>query len=93
MRIPILMSHGIDPFNEIPLTVEHFARLMKIAKDMGFESINYDDLERWQKGEANPAKHPIMIDFDHPAKSIRYEINDILKDLGFREIYLLIPAL
>ena len=83
MRIPVLMCHGIDPFWCIPLTVEHFARLMKIAKGLGFESINYDDLERWQNDEACPTKHPIIIDFDHPVKSIRYEVNDILKDVGF----------
>ena len=84
VRIPILMSHGIVTSGEKTLTVEQFRNLMKIAKDMGFESINYDDLYNWQQGKGNLPKHPIMIDFDHPERSILHEIKDVMKEFGFK---------
>ena len=79
------MCHGVSPPDqEQPLTVEHFDVLMGIAAEMGFESINYDDLESWRKGNASLPNRPIMIDFDHPWKSIRYEMKSVLDRYGFK---------
>ena len=51
MRIPITMCHGNQPTPEDkPLTAEHFDRLMKIAAELQFQSINYDELAAWRAG-------------------------------------------
>ena len=89
MRIPITMCHGIRPTpggaaTPHALPVEHFDRLMKIAADMGFESISYNDLATWRDGSAALPQHPIMIDFDHPVKSMRHEVSNILDRYGFK---------
>ena len=88
MRIPITMCHGIRPTGSAtaphPLTAEHFDRLMKIAADMGFTSINYDDLAAWRAGSATLPERPIMIDFDHPVRSMRYEVFNTLSRYGFK---------
>ncbi len=46
MRIPITMCHGIRPTAagalSNPLPEERFDLLMRIAAEMGFQSINYD---------------------------------------------------
>ena len=55
MRIPITMCHGIRPDGDRPLTVEHLDRLVGIAREMGFESIDYDDLAAWRDGTADRA--------------------------------------
>ena len=79
MRIAITMCHGIRPtgsgMTPHPLAAEHLDRLMKIAAEMGFTSIDYDDLEAWREGSATLPEHPIMIDFDHPVRSMRYEVS------------------
>jgi len=80
MKIPITMCHGITTC----LTVERFDCLMGIAAELGFESINYDDLEAWRDDRTELPERPIMIDCDHPTKSMRYEMNDILSRYGFR---------
>ena len=84
MRIPVTMCHGISLKSpDKPLTAEHFDRLMKIAAEMGFASIHYDDLEAWRsRGGALPER-PILIDVDHPVRSVRYEIHDVLSRHGF----------
>lgn len=88
MRIPITMCHGIRTTTSEalpnPLSAEHFDSLMKIAADMGFESINYDDLEAWREGSITLPERPIMIDFDHPVRSLRYEVLETLERYGFR---------
>ena len=85
MRIPITMCHGIQPNPaDKPLTAEHFDRLMKIAADLQFQSINYDDLAAWRTGAGELPDRSIMIDFDHPVRSMRYEIHDVLDRYGFR---------
>ena len=88
MRIPITMCHGIRPAGSAlapnPLTADHFDRLMKIASDMGFTSINYDALASWRAGSATLPERPIMIDFDHPVRSMRYEVFDTLNRYGFK---------
>ena len=88
MRIPITMCHGIRPTGSgtipNPLPAAHFDRLMKIASDMGFESINYNDLAAWREGSGALPQHPIMIDFDHAVTSMRYEVSVILDRYGFK---------
>lgn len=79
MRIPITMCHGING-GDYPLTVEHLDLLTGIARAMGFESIDYDRLEAWRQGGDLP-EQPIMFDFDHPVKSMRYEIHEVLARL------------
>ena len=82
MRIPITMCHGINPEGEFPLTVQHLDALVAIAAELGFESIGYDQLDAWRRGGEVP-RRPIMFDFDHPAKSMRYEIHETLSRYGY----------
>src|SRR5262245_2102815 len=91
VRIPIHMSHGID---RIPrptsatgrqsLSAAEFDALYRIAHDMGYETIGYDDLEKWRNGTGPLPRRPLMIDFDHPTITMRYEVNDIMRRYGFR---------
>lgn len=91
VKIPIHMSHGVD---RVPtptsangrktLTAEGMDALYRIARDMGFESIGYDDLERWRAGLGALPRRPMMIDFDHPTITMRYEVNDIMQRYGYR---------
>ena len=85
MRIPITMSHGTDqiPGQRNPLTQEHFAQLVAIAHELGFQSITYDALAAWlRRGGALPER-PIMFDFDHPMKSMRHEVYPALERYGY----------
>jgi peptidoglycan/xylan/chitin deacetylase (PgdA/CDA1 family) len=66
------------------LSKEHFEDLVRTAAEMGFESINYDDLASWRQGDSDLPARPIMFDFDHPMKSMRYEVNDVLAAYGYR---------
>lgn len=76
MRIPITMIHGFDPT---------FGTWMSMAAEMGFESISYDDLAAWWAGAgAGLPARPIMVDFDHPTRSIRYGCFEILERYGLR---------
>jgi len=87
MRIPITMCHGVrDEAGNSGLifSQEHFDSLMSIAADIGFKSINYDDLAAWCAHTAELPDRPIMIDFDHPYKSIRYECFEVLERYGFK---------
>ncbi len=88
MRIPITMCHGIEqegypPQIPHPLRAERLVELMKIARDMGFESISYDDLEAWRNSGTGLASRPMLIDFDHPVRSLRHEVLKILDRFGF----------
>ena len=83
VRIPITMCHGIRHDGDYPLTSDHLDRLVKIAAELNFESIDYNQLFRWfREGGKLPAR-PIMFDFDHPVKSMRYEIHDVLSKYGY----------
>ena len=84
MRIPITMCHGISLKGGKPLTQEHFDSLMSIAAELGFESVDYNDLWDWREGRGELPERPIMIDFDHPVKSMRYEIQEVLSTYGFK---------
>ena len=83
MRIPITMCHGIRTHRDKPLTVEHLDCLVGIAEEMGFESIDYDDLAAWRYGSASLPHRPIMFDFDHPVRSMRYEVREVLDRHGY----------
>lgn len=84
MRIPITMCHGISTGGERPLSEEHFDALMKIAADMGFQSITYEELAAWYDEGGELPDRPIMIDIDHPVISLRYGMLDILNRYGYR---------
>ena len=84
MRIPITMCHGISTGGETPLTAERLDTFMRIAAQMGFESVNYDDLDAWHRGGRDMPERPIMLDFDHPAISMRYGVKDVLDRYGFQ---------
>ena len=83
MRIPITMCHGIAPGGDRPLTVERLDELLNIASELGFESIGYDDLEVWRNGQGGLPERPIMLDFDHPARSMRHGVMDVLSRHGY----------
>jgi peptidoglycan/xylan/chitin deacetylase (PgdA/CDA1 family) len=82
-RIPITMCHGTRPEHRFPLPVEHFDRLIHIAADMGFTSIDYDDLAAWRAGERELPARPIMFDFDHPVQTMGREVRSVLDQYGF----------
>jgi peptidoglycan/xylan/chitin deacetylase (PgdA/CDA1 family) len=91
VRIPIHMGHGIDriprptsPTGRQSLNAAQFDVLYRIARDMGCETIGYDDLENWRNGTGTLPRRPLMIDFDHPTITMRYEVNDIMQRYGFR---------
>ena len=52
MKIPITMCHGMDEVRspDKPLTPGTFDTLISIASELGFESIDYDQLDRWRAG-------------------------------------------
>ena len=87
MRIPITMCHGVYARPEDsarPFQQDHFDRLMQIPAELGFTSINYDDLAAWRAGEKSLPARPIMIDFDHPFRSVVFECREVLDRYGFR---------
>ena len=91
VRIPITMCHGIGMMANYPLTPDHLDRLVKIAAELNFESIDYNQLFHGFEKEELPPR-PIMFDFDHPVKSMCYEIHGVLSKYGLcREICLSIP--
>jgi peptidoglycan/xylan/chitin deacetylase (PgdA/CDA1 family) len=90
MRIPITMCHGTSwqpcklKHQRNLLTAERFERYFRIAAEMGFRSISYDDLAHWRDGRADLPQRPIMFDFDHPDWSIGKVIWPIMRHFGFR---------
>lgn len=86
MRIPITMCHGVEreAQGRAPLTAEHFDGLMGIVHEMGFKSITYDDLAAWHAGQRELPTRPIMLDFDHPMKSMCREVLGTLQRYGFK---------
>ena len=76
--MPITMCHGMHPSaagalrNLLP--EERFDMLMRTAAEMGFHAINYDQLAAWRQGTSSLPERPIMIDFDHPVVSMRWDV-------------------
>ena len=85
-RIPITMCHGLRTEKQAgyPLPGEHFERLVGIARDLGFESIDYDQLHAWREAGGALPDRPIMFDFDHPDHSMRHGVHDIIARHGYR---------
>lgn len=93
LRIPITMCHGTNrgPFfspaprwrQRPPLDAAHFDGLMKIAAELGFQSISYDELAAWRAGDGALPGRPILFDFDHPNTSIYHEIWPVMRGYGF----------
>jgi peptidoglycan/xylan/chitin deacetylase (PgdA/CDA1 family) len=77
------MCHGINSQGDYPLTEDHLDTLVKIAHTMGFVSITYDDLAAWRNGTGELPGRPIMFDFDHPVKSMRYGVHEVLSRYGY----------
>ena len=82
-RIPITMCHGISDQGDYPLTETHFDQLVGIARELDFTSISYDDLAAWRDGTGELPARPIMFDFDHPVKSMRTGVQDVLNRHGY----------
>jgi len=77
------MCHGVNLDRRPPLDAEHLEACFRIASELGFESISYDDLAAWRAGQTKLPSRPIMFDFDHPARSIRQEILPLMRRFGF----------
>ncbi len=61
--------------------------MLALARELGFESIQYDQLEALMDG-AEPGtgdipKQPIMFDFDHADKTMLTEIEPLLAEYGY----------
>ncbi|MBI2191578.1 MAG: polysaccharide deacetylase family protein [Planctomycetes bacterium] len=84
MRIPITMCHGVRSDGKLPLPVEHFDRLIRVASELGFESVDYNDLAAWREGTGTLPRRPILLDFDHAVKSMRNEVHTVLSRYGYR---------
>ena len=79
VRIPITMCHGINE----RLTVERFERYLRIASELGFSTINYDQLYLWLTGAGTLPVHPLLIDVDHPVASVSTDMLPIMERYGF----------
>ena len=66
MRIPITMCHGIRDDGEKPLPVKRLDALMRVASEMGFSSITYDQFADWRDGTGTLPERPILIGFRPP---------------------------
>lgn len=85
------MCHGIDGHSPLingkkqpPLNIENFRNYFRIASEMGFTSISYDQLAAWNREEAGLPERPVMFDFDHPNKTIRHEIQPVMEERGYK---------
>jgi len=77
------MCHGIRDGGARPLTMEHLDALVMVASEMGFSSITYNQLAKWRDRNGDLPDRPIMFDFDHPVKNMRYETHDTLAKYGY----------
>lgn len=84
MRIPITMCHGTNAKREPPLDAGHLETYFRIAAELGFQSISYEELAAWRAGQAALPERPIMFDFDHPVKSIHAELAPLMARYEYR---------
>ena len=84
MRIPITMCHGISDGEDYSLSVAHLDCLMAIAAELGFESINYGQLDLWRRGQGELPARPFMFDVDHPERSVLTGVHEVLNRYGYR---------
>lgn len=78
-RIPITMCHGVTD----RLTLERFEQYLRIATELGFSTINYDQLYAWLTGAGTLPAHPLMIDVDHPVRSVPADMFPLMEQYGF----------
>lgn len=89
MRIPVIVCHGLTTatryplYPESPLSTDRMEGYLKTIFEYGFNTISYANLEKWKQGHSGLPTKPILLDFDHPAKSIHYEIFPIMQRFGF----------
>ena len=84
MRIPITMCHGTRGGGNYPLSADYLDGLMSIAAELGFESINYDQLDLWRSGKGELPPRPFMFDVDHPERSVFTDVQKVLDRYGFK---------
>jgi peptidoglycan/xylan/chitin deacetylase (PgdA/CDA1 family) len=65
------------------LTAERFEAYFRIAAELGFHSISYDQLAAWKRGVADLPDRPIMFDFDHPEGTTGRVIAPIMRRYGY----------
>ncbi|MFP6643609.1 MAG: polysaccharide deacetylase family protein [Candidatus Latescibacterota bacterium] len=82
LRIPITMCHGTRNEGDFPLSRQHFDALVGIAAQLGFSSIDYDQLAAWRADGTALPERPIMFDFDHPVRPM-LECHQVLSAHGF----------
>ncbi len=89
LKIPITVCHGTTShWAEFPLSADHLGEMFALARELGFESIGYDQLEALMDG-AEPGRggmpeHPVLFDFDHADKSMLTEVQPLLAEYGYR---------
>ena len=79
MRIPITMCHGVTD----RLTLERFEQYLRIARELEFSTINYDQLYAWLTGAGTLPARPLMIDVDHPVGSVPADMFPLMEQHGF----------
>ncbi len=88
-NIPITVCHGAtSKWAEYPLTPEHLGRLFALAREPGFEAINYDQLDAFfngvEPGTGGIPKQPILFDFDPADKTMLTEVQPLLAEYGYQ---------
>lgn len=83
MRIPITLCHGISYWAERLFDPDRLRQYLGIARDLGFETISYDDLAAWRAGTKALPAHPFLFDIDHPVASIHHLMLPILESFGY----------
>ena len=73
------MCHG---FNE-RLTSARFEQYLRIARELEFSTINYDQLYAWLTADSTLPARPLMIDVDHPVGSVPAEMFPLMEQYGF----------
>ena len=67
--------------HELPFSFRPFLYLLPCS--VLRSSIDYDDLAAWREGSATLPERPIMFDFDHPVRSMGYEVRKVLAEYGY----------
>lgn len=82
--VPILMFHHISDEPGSVLTSDFFRSYMAELKENGYQTIFYDDLYAFVKGEGELPDKPIIISFDDGYLSNYLYAYPILKGLGMK---------
>ncbi|MEA4988863.1 MAG: polysaccharide deacetylase family protein [Anaerovorax sp.] len=84
LSVPILMFHHISDEENSVLTSNTFRRYMMELKEGGYETIFYEDLYAFVKGEKDLPEKPVIITFDDGYESNYLYAYPILKGLGMK---------